>query len=259
MIDALYIATSGMNSQQHWIDVISNNVANINTPGFKRAQVEFSDMVYQDARLPEAELRQAPTSHMRGLGAEVIATHQVFSDGELKPTQNPLDLAVRGHGFFEAISETGETVYTRAGQLRVDRDGYLSTQNGHRLSANIQVPPDAGEMTIDEKGKVSARLTGSNETLELGQIELARFTNAEALKPLGDNQYAATDESGEAFLGNPGDTGLGTVLQGFTEVSNVELADEMTNLVLAQRAYQLNARVLQVSDQLLETVNNLRR
>lgn len=259
MIDALYISTSGMNSQQHWIDVISNNVANINTPGFKRSQVEFSDMVYNDARLPESESRQEPTSHMRGLGASVSATHQVFSDGELKPTQNPLDLAIQGNGFFEAMTESGEVIYSRAGQLRIDRDGYLCTQNGNRLSANIQVPPDAGNLLIDDKGVVTATIIGSSETIELGQLELARFTNADALRPIGDNQYLSTNESGEAYLGAPGEAGLGKVLQGFSEVSNVELSDEMTNLVLAQRAYQLNARVLQVADQLLETINNLRR
>lgn len=259
MIESLYIAETGMNSQQKLIDVISNNIANSSTPGFKKTQLNFVDLVYQ-GQMPNGVnnggLNQTVNN---GAGVQALTNSKDFSVGELKQTGNPFDLAIQGTGFIEVQLDSGDVAYTRAGRLRLDADGYLVTSQGNRLSANIQLPPDATDFQVDAKGLVSVRLGEETERTDIGQIELVRFGNEEGLQAVGNNLYLSSEHSGDTLYGEPGEYGLGQILQGISEISNVSMTEEMVNLMLAQRGYQLNARIIQVSDQLLDTINNLRR
>lgn len=252
MIDALFISATGLRSQQQQIDVISNNVANLQTPGFKKSRVAFAAMT-------QAPVEGALPTDATGLGSTVLSVGAVFTAGPLQPTGNPLDLAIDGPGLLEVLDPAGERRYSRAGRLVVDGEGFLSLPSGHRLSAAIQIPPDATDVRISREGEVLARLSGSDEDTPLGQIDLALVPSLEGLSALGENLFALTEASGEPTLGRPGEAGAGSIQQGYLESSNVDMVDEMTALVLAQRAYQLNARLLQASDQILETLNNLRR
>lgn len=254
MIDALYISASGLRSQQEQIDVISNNVANMQTPGFKRSRVDFAEVA---ALSPGTGDNVQAAAH--GGGTQVLRTSTLFGEGELRPTGHPLDLAVEGLGFFELEDANGTRFYTRAGQFRVDPEGYLVAVNGMRLAQGLQIPPDALDVRIASNGEISARLGSDSERTILGEIELATFVAPDALVSAGENVFAATEQAGVATFGKPSDPGFGALRQGYLEMANVDLVDEMTSLVMAQRAYQLNARVLQASDQLLETINNLRR
>jgi flagellar basal-body rod protein FlgG len=253
MIDALYISASGLRSEQKQIDVISNNVANMQTPGFKRGRVNFVEVA---AAATTAEGGQVAAA---GNGTRILSTSTLFSPGDLRMTGNALDVAIEGAGFFELEAEDGSLVYTRDGQFRLDAEGYLTTVHGLRLSHSIQIPGDASELRVAANGEVSAKLAGNAERTTLGAIELASFAAPDVLVSVGDNRFTAPDAAGAASYGRPGETGFGKVQQGYVEMSNVEMIDEMSALVLAQRAYQLNARVLQASDQILETINNLRR
>lgn len=254
MIDALHIAGTGLRSQQEQIDVISNNVANMQTPGFKKSSVSFAEI----AGL-QNDSTGGPSEAIHGGGSRIVASDPDFSLGELKPTRNATDIAIDGSGFFEIENENGEKFYTRSGQFRINHDGYLSTANGFRLSQNIQIPPDAIDLKVDPNGEVTVLVNGSLERLLIGAIELANFTSPDALENQGGNSYTATELSGTVIFNKPGSEGLGHLRQGYLEMANVNMVEEMTNLVLAQRAYQLNARVLQASDQVMETINNLRR
>jgi flagellar basal-body rod protein FlgG len=254
MIDALYISASGLRSQQEQIDVISNNVANMQTPGFKRNRVSFAEIT---GALTEAQA--AGSSQFNGGGTRVMSNLPIFSEGELRPTNNATDLAIQGDGFFELQNDAGEKVYTRDGQFRIDGEGYLTSVNGQRLAQGIQIPPDATDVLIATNGEITAKLGGDTERTQIGSIELATFPSSDSLQAIGSNTFAPTDASGAASFGKPGDSGYGKLLQGSVEMANVDLVDEMSNLVMAQRAYQLNARVLQAADQILETINNLRR
>lgn len=254
MIDALYISATGLRSQQEQIDVISNNVANMQTPGFKKSRVNFAEMTGV-----AAPTQDTGTPQFNGGGTQIMSTLAIFSEGELRQTQNATDLAIQGGGFFELENDVGEKVYTRAGQFRVDGEGYLTSVSGLRLAQGLQIPPDALDLKISAIGEVSARLGGETERTQIGMIELASFPSADSLTAIGENTFAPTDASGAATFGKPGDAGYGKLQQGFLEMANVDLVDEMTSLVMAQRAYQLNARVLQAADQILETINNLRR
>lgn len=254
MIDALYISATGLRSQQEQIDVISNNVANMQTPGFKKSRVNFAEMTGD----PSATLATG-VPQFNGGGAQILSTRAIFSEGELRQTLNATDLAIEGSGFFELESAAGEKVYTRAGQFRIDGEGYLVNANGMRLAQGLQIPPDAVDLRVSPAGEVTARLGNAVERTSLGELELATFPSADALASVGQNTFAPTEASGAASFGRPGESGFGQVHQGFLEMANVDLVDEMTSLVMAQRAYQLNARVLQAADQVLETINNLRR
>lgn len=259
MIESLYIAETGMTSQQKLIDVISNNIANSSTPGFKKSQVNFVDLVYR-SETPNGQANNVSGSNVNnGAGVQIASNITDFSVGELKQTNNPFDLAIQGSGLLEVELADGELAYTRAGRLRLDSEGYLATQEGLRLSANIQLPPDAVNLLISPQGQVSAQLGHQGERVVLGELELAKFTNMESMRTSGQNLYTATPESGDVLYGKPGEYGLGHLAQGTTEISNVSMTEEMVNLMLAQRGYQLNARIIQISDQLLDTVNNLRR
>ena len=254
MIDALYISSSGLRTQQEQIDVISNNVANMQTPGFKRGRVNFAEM----AALPVAGQLGGLEQH-RGAGARVVSTSQEFATGALQPTRGVLDLAIDGNGFFELENATGSRFYSRSGQFRLDDQGYLTAVNGMRLTAGIQIPQGATEVLISAEGEVSAVLDGGQEPTVLGSIDLVSFVSTDGLMAEGGNVFSAGPRAGEPLRGVAGQEGYGKLQQGYLEMANVDMIDEMTGLVLAQRAYQLNARVLQASDQVLETINNLRR
>lgn len=258
MLDSLYIAATGMHAQQLNVDTISNNLANLSTTGFKRARVNFEDLMYR--QLPQAARRPSGDTVGRlGTGVAVGSAVQLFTAGDLKKTELPFDLAIRGSGFFEVTLPDGGTAYTRAGSLQLDRDGRLATAQGHVLSPEIRIPPDAGEVTVDAAGVVRVTLPDEAQPVEVGQIELAGFVNPGGLRPLGDNLYAPTDGSGDAQAGKPGEKGLGSVAQGFVEASNVKLVEEFVNLVVAQRAYEASSKAIQASDEMLAIVNGLRR
>jgi flagellar basal-body rod protein FlgG len=259
MIESLYIAETGMTSQQKLIDVISNNIANASTPGFKKAQLSFVDLVYQTGNANEAATSSGSQSTNNGAGVMISDNIKDFSVGDLKQTNNPFDVAIQGAGFIEVDREDGTTGYSRAGRLRLDVDGYLTTTLGHRLSANIQLPPDASNFLISKEGEITALLGDDAERSVIGELQLSRFSNEEGLSAAGNNLYSASEASGEPIYATPGEYGTGYIVQGFTEISNVSMTEEMVNLMLAQRGYQLNARIIQVSDQLLDTINNLRR
>lgn len=257
MIEALYIAGSGMKSQQTYVDVISNNIANVNTAGYKRAQISFVDLVAGGANANELTPGQGMLAP--GSGTKVQSIQHDFSTGELKTTGNELDLAISGNGFLEVELTDGNYGYTRSAQLTTDKDGVLITRTGHKLSRQIVIPSDASEIKISKQGEVLVKLASEVDLVSVGELELASFASQEHLNSVGDSLYLANEETGPAYYGQPGNDGLGTVEQGFIEVSNVSMVNEMVSLLMAQRAYQLNARIVQAADQLMETANNLSR
>ncbi|MFT4925229.1 MAG: flagellar basal-body rod protein FlgG [Phenylobacterium sp.] len=257
MIESLYIAETGMHSQQKMLDIISNNIANASTPGFKKADVNFIDLVVAGPNndQPLAQ-RQAIT---QGAGVRIHSTSTDFRAGGLKQTNNPFDLAINGQGFYEVINEDGSTAYSRTGSFAVNSQGFLATASGLKLAANIQLPPDAKGLVVTGSGEVMVKLGNDEPLTQLGQLELANFTNRDGLQQIGANLYRASEATGSVMVGKPGENILGTIEQGFAELSNVSMTEEMVDLMLAQRGYQLNARIIQVADQVLETINNLRR
>lgn len=259
MIDALYISATGMQAQQTNVDAIANNLANVNTSGFKKNRVSFQDVFYRSAAPSSVGLDQEGSMLTLGLGTLVLSNSKSFTPGDLKQTDNPLDLAIRGNGFFEVEMPDGSTTYTRHGALRVTSDGLLGTEAGHPLKQRIEIPAEALEVVIDNSGLVSAKMPDESNLVELGQIELVAFANPQGLDALGDNLYRMTETTGAAAAAKPGENGTGLVTQGYLEASNVKLAEEMVNLVLAQRAYELNAKIIQASDEMLSISNNLRR
>jgi len=259
MLDSLYIAATGMQAQQLNVDTISNNLANINTTAYKRSRVSFEDLLYREVGRTQGALLGGDAPARFGAGAAVSDTAKVFLDGDLRRTDGPLDVALRGAGFFEVTLPDGSRAYTRNGALRVNREGLIATGEGHVLSPSLQVPTEATQVIIDTTGLVSARVPGESAPVEIGQIQLARFVNPAGLSALGANLYVGTDKSGDPLLGKPGEEGFGTLQQGFLESSNVRLTEELVGLVLAQRAFEVNARAIQASDELLSLVNNLRR
>ena len=256
MIDSLYIGATGMNAQQQNIDTVANNLANVNTSGFKRSRAEFADLVYRS--VDAAGVARAAPGRL-GMGAAVSSNAKMFGAGEIKKTGETYDLAVSGAGFFELVQGDGSLAYTRNGSFRLDKEGFLASADGSRLSSQVQIPPDAGEGRIAADGGVFAKLPSEAAETQLGKIELAAFANPAGLNSLGDNLFGATDQSGTANLGTAGDGGRGQIQQGFLEGSNVKLIDELLGLILAQRAYELNAKVVQASDELLGMANNLHR
>jgi len=253
MIDALHIAATGLRGQQQQIDTISNNVANLQTPGFKKSRLSFIDLAQVQSS------GSGPVDSSKGAGTKVAATLPDLGIGDVKLTRNAYDFAIDGEGFFELQDMDGALRYSRAGQFKLDSEGFLSVVTGERLSAGIQLPPDARNIRVEANGEVLATLGEELESSSFGFIDLAMFPATDALMNVGNNLFALTDPDQQPLLSRPGEQGAGLLRQGFLEMSNVDLVDEMTALVLAQRAYQLNARVLQASDQVLETINNLRR
>jgi flagellar basal-body rod protein FlgG len=255
MIDALYIATSGLQSQQAQIDTLSNNISNMQTPGYKAQRVAFGDIAVMSPEQVQAGL----SPEHAGAGAEILSTRAVFSQGQMMQTGKTWDIGIQGEGFLEAVDGNGNHVYTRAGQLHIDSEGYLATPNGNRLAQNLQIPPDATNIQINQDGQIYANVGGSTSQTLIGTFELSSFPSTEGLQSVGGNNYVPTQASGDPTVGKPNDSGNGAIMQGSLEGSNVDMISEMSTLVIAQRAYQLNARVLQASDQILDTINNLRQ
>lgn len=259
MIESLYVGATGMHSQQTNLDVIANNIANVNTSGYKKSKIDFEDLMYRTLATTNGVSGPVGRVEYIGVGSAIATTNKVYSPGEIKNTGNQFDVAVQGNGFFEITLPDGNYAYTRNGAFQVNSEGYLSNADGYVLTSNIQLPADTTDVTIQADGKVLVTVSTETSPIEIGQIELANFINPAALTPLGDNLYTSNLESGDVFYGTPAENGFGTLSQEFLEGSNVELIDELLNLILAQRAYEVNSRVVQASDEMLSLANSLRR
>lgn len=262
MMRSLWTAASGMTGQQFNIDTISNNLANVNTAGFKRSRVDFQDLLYQTVRFagtPVTEGAQIPTGIQMGHGTRAVSTQKIFSPGSVKQTDNPLDVAIEGEGFFQVMLPDGRTAYTRDGAFKKDSEGRLVTSDGFFIQPEIVIPADALEVTIGNDGTVTAMLPGESQPQEVGQLELVRFVNPAGLESFGSNLYLATAAAGQPIIGQPGLDGFGSLRAGYIEMSNVQVVEEMVNLIVAQRAYESNSKAIQASDDMLQTANNLRR
>ena len=259
---SLWTAASGMSGQQFTIDIIANNLANVNTSGFKKSRVDFQDLLYQTVRFagtPVTAGAEIPTGIQVGHGVRPVATVKIFSQGMFRETENPLDLVIEGDGFFRVLLPDGTVAYTRDGAFKKDSQGRIVTSDGFPLEPEIIIPDDAVEVSVGTDGTVSVVQLGQTEPVTIGQIELARFVNPAGLRNLGRNLFLATAASGPPIEGRPGMDGLGSIAQGFLEMSNVQVVEEMVNLILAQRAYDANSKAIQASDEMLNTANNLRR
>lgn len=259
MIDALYIGATGMQAQQLNVDTIANNLVNVNTSGFKRSRVNFQDMLYRETARANGLPGSSGNSRLMGVGVGVAGIGKVFTPGEVKKTDNPLDVAIRGDGFLEIALPDGSFAYTRSGPLKVNQDGLLASSDGYALRPSLHIPSDAREIEILPDGHVLAKVGDKRDAVDIGQIELANFANPGGLAPLGGNLYRPTEQSGDVNYGKPGEDSLGPLAQGFAEASNVKLVEEMVNLMIAQRAYEVSAKVIQASDDLMGISNNLRR
>jgi len=258
MNGVLFIGATGLRAQQSAVDVVANNIANINTPAYKRSTVAFSELVSQGLAVARADGTGAATSD-GPQGVMVAASPKVFEPGELRRTDNPSDIGIRGAGFIELMAPGGQTLLWRGSALRVNPDGFLAAANGMQLKASISVPREATNVQIAQNGIVSAVIPGAAKPEQIGQIELVTLSDTRGLIAVGDGMYRIDDPLADVVRGLPGDGTLGLIQQGFSEASNVNLADEMVGMVMMQRAYSANARVIQVADEMMETVNQLRR
>ncbi len=262
MIRSLFTASTGMGAMQQNIDVISNNLANVNTLGFKRSRAEFQDLLYQTHRMQGTTTltgNQVPTGIQIGMGSKLSAVSRLHTQGDFQQTGNELDIAIQGKGFFQVLQADGITAYTRTGTFRLDNSGMLVTADGEPLDPPITVPEDTLILSIEKNGDVSALQPGSSTPNILGTIELANFVNPAGLNSVGRGLYIESDASGTAVVGIPGENEIGTIQQGFVESSNVNVVEELTNMILAQRAYELNSKAIQTSDEMLQTASNTKR
>lgn len=263
MIRALYTAASGMTAQQMNVDNIAHNLANANTAGFKMRRAQFQDLLYQNLIQPGASASQqssVPTGLQLGLGTRAASNEIIFSQGDFAQTNNPLDVVIQGRGFFQIRRANGELAYTRSGSFHLNRDGALVTSDGETLDPQVTIPQDAQSITIATDGTVSFTQPGQTAAQTAGQIQLANFQNPAGLNSLGRNLYTPTDASGDAVVGTPGgQEGLGTLLQGYTEQSNVSVVEEFINLIVSQRAYEANSKVVKAADEMYQQVNNVTR
>lgn len=260
MIRSLWISKTGMEAQQTQLDTISHNLANVATNGFKRGQVVFEDLMYQNLRQAGAaagEQGTLPVGLQVGLGVRPVATARMFTQGNLQQTGNNLDLAIKGNGFFQVQRPDGTTAYTRDGSLRVDANGQLVTNNGEPVQPGITIPPNALSVTVAADGTVSATVPGSAQPQQLGQLQLASFVNPAGLDPLGGNLFGETEASGAPNVGAPTEGGLGALQQGFVETSNVNVVEELVTMIQTQRAYELNSKAVQTADQMLQRLGQL--
>jgi len=260
MYDALQIAATGMHAQQMNVDTVANNLANVNTVGFKKSRVGFADLI--SSGVMRGDLggdAQSNAGALAGIGVGISAVTRSFEMGDVRRTDSPMDLLIAGEGLLEVVLPDGGRAYSRGGTLKVNADGMLATQAGYALKPGINVLANAESLVIASDGKVSAKLPNQTSLVELGTLDMVRFTNVGALEALGDNVYKATDRAGEALAGRAGEDGFGTLQQGQLESSNVKLVDEMVNLMIAQRAYEASVKVAQASDEMLGLINNLRK
>ena len=262
MIRALYTAATGMMAQQTQIDTTSNNIANVNTIGYKKQRAEFADLMYQTmeyAGTATSLNTSSPTGIEVGLGVRPTSITKEFTQGNFKETGNNLDMAITGNGFFQVELPDGTTAYTRNGAFKLDADGNIVNADGYKLIPQIVVPADTTAISIGTDGTVSVLQAGQTQMSQIGQIELANFVNPAGLHSLGNNNYINTSASGDAIVGTPGLNGIGEIREGFVEMSNVQLVEEMTDLITGQRAYEANSKAITTSDQMLQTVNQLKR
>lgn len=262
MIRSLWISASGMEAQTLNIDVISNNLANVNTNGFKRSRADFQDLLYQSLRPPGAPSSmgtQVPTGIELGQGTRPVAVQKIFTQGDFQKTDSELDMVIEGDGFFQIMKPNGDQAYTRAGAFKADSQGRIVTSDGFVMTPEITIPSDAEKINIGSDGIVSVRLAGQNIFTELGNIELVNFANPAGLSSIGRNLYMQTDASGDPIGGTPGQEGLGTITQGYLEISNVSVVEEMVNMIVAQRAYEVNSKTMQTADEMMRMANNVKR
>lgn len=260
MMGALWTAATGMRAQQTNIDVTSNNLANANTYGYKKVRAEFKDLMYRTAReagTPMQSGTQTPVGNQIGMGVHNSATNRIFSQGDFQQTENPLDLVIEGDGFFQIQRPDGSLAYTRDGAFKTDGNGQVVTSDGLLLVPNVTVPPGSSSLSISAEGNVTVKV-GNNIT-QIGQVTLARFINNSGLTSMGKNLFVPTAASGDPVVGNPNTEGFGTLQQGYVEMSNVKVVEEMISLIVAQRAYEANSKSVQTSDEMLGMANNLRR
>lgn len=259
---ALDIAATGMQAQQLNVEVISNNIANLNTTGFKRQRAEFQDLLYQDIRRPGDNSSDQntiiPVGVQIGIGVKTAAVYRINQQGNLSQTQNPLDLAIQGQGYFQVQLPNGQTAYTRAGSLQLNASRQIVTADGYLLLPNITIPQGTTSITVDASGEVLASVAGQTAPQNVGQITLAVFPNPAGLVATGQNLMQQTQASGTPQVQNPGLNETGVLQQGFLETSNVDIVTEITNLITAQRAYEMNSRVITASDEMLSTLTRLR-
>jgi flagellar basal-body rod protein FlgG len=261
MFRALYTAASGMQTQETNLENVANNLANASTVGFHKRRMQFQDLLYQNVVLPGAASTQQTTYSTGlqiGLGAKPAATEIIQAQGDFNTTGNPLDLAIQGNGFFQVQTPNGEVAYTRDGEFQLDSTGIIVTSNGYQLQPAITIPPSATNVTIGSDGTVSVQLPGQQQAQQVGTIQLATFANPGGLNSIGNNVYLETTASGNPIVGTPGGSeGVGTILQGALENSNVDIVTEFVEMIMAQRSYESNSRVVQAADQMFQTINQL--
>jgi flagellar basal-body rod protein FlgG len=260
MLRALYSSAAGMDSQQLNLDVIANNLANVNTTGFKRTKIEFQDLLYQTTRSAGADVgsgNQLPTGFQIGHGSRPVSTSRIFTTGELTRTGDKLDVAIQGDGFFEVQMPDGTRAYTRDGGLKMDANGRITTSEGLPLQSSFQpIPTGTTGIAIAPTGEVTTSGPNGSQTF---RVQLVRFANPAGLEAVGRNLFHETPASGTPELGNPGENGFGDLAQGYLEMSNVKIVEEMVNMIIAQRAYEVNSKAVQASDEMMQLANNLKR
>jgi len=255
MLASLWISKTGLEAQEQNIAVIANNLANVNTTGFKEGRADFEDLIYQNIRQPGAQSTQntqIPTGINMGTGVRLAATQKLFMQGSLQNTQNALDVAIQGRGFFQILMPDGTLAYTRDGTFQLDQQGQMVTTNGYVLQPPVAIPPQTLSITIGNDGTVSAVIAGSNIPTQIGTIQLGDFINPGGLQPIGQNLFLETQASGSVQTDNPGNSGLGLLLQGSLEASNVNVVEELVDMIQAQRAYEINAKGIETADNMLQ-------
>jgi flagellar basal-body rod protein FlgG len=259
---ALNIAATGMLAQQRNVEVVSNNLANMNTTGFMRRRTEFQDLLYQNLRRVGSTSSEngevVPTGVQIGLGVKLAGVYRIHAQGNLSATDNPFDLAIQGRGFFQIETPGGEVAFTRDGTFQLNAEGQIVTHDGYVVQPAIAIPADAIDVTVNQSGEVLVKLQGQVDLQNVGQLQLAAFPNEAGLEAIGGNLFRETAGSGAPVVGQPQAAGFGGVLQGFLETSNVNAVEEITNLISAQRAYEMNSKVIKAGDEMLATLNNVR-
>lgn len=261
MTRALYTAATGLSAQQFNTDIIANNLANVNTTGYKRARAHFEDLLYQTIHLagtPSSVGTQVPSGVQVGHGTKVVSTERLFSQGSFRETENQFNVAIEGSGFFQILLPDGTEAYTRDGSFERDSNGQIVTHSGYVVQPTITIDPEATAIEISELGVVTQQMPDGTLT-QIGQMQLTNFINPAGLQALGNNLYRETAASGAALTGNPNDNGTGTLRQGFIEISNVDIAEELIDLIVAQRAYEVNSKSIQTQDSILSTAVGLKR
>jgi flagellar basal-body rod protein FlgG len=261
MMRALWTSATGMMAQQLNMDVVANNLANVNTTGFKGSRVDFQDLLYQSSReagTTVAKGSAVPVGAQTGLGTRTAAIQKIYTQGDFQQTSNPLDMVIEGDGFFQVLMPDGNTAYTRDGSFKLSNEGKIVTSDGYALQPEITVPTGATSISVGTDGTVSVTMPNQTQPQELGQLQIARFVNPAGLNSVGRNLALPTASSGDPTVGTPGLDGAGTIAQGMIERSNVQVVEEMVNMIVAQRAYEINSKAITTEDEMLSTANNMR-